>query len=473
MLQLVRANFGGSFAAPRTRRWAFVAFIALVAATGGGSRSDIISLVILRPAAVVIGIFAWIAAPPGSFSNLRSPLLLLGALALAILVQLLPLPPGIWTVLPGREAIAEVDAALGLTDLWRPLALSPSGAWNALFSLTVPTAAILLYAALDRDDRAIILPVWLAVAATSAALGIAQMLGNPEGPLYFYRVTNNGMPVGLFANANHQAVILAASIPLAVLWSTRRGKTLSAKLAPGGALALGFAVVAFLTGSRAGIALTLLTLLLAVAILLESAKTGRNDRVSQQRANSQSGFNRTGIAALVIAMVTIGGLIVAIASGVIDPVALLASSQQEEVRFAAMPTMLDMLGQVWSIGIGSGSFAPAYQIFEPAAMLSPYYLNHAHNDWIEVLLEYGMIGAALIAGLLIIVVRSLRFTWRRRNLAAIQRLALMTPPVVFAAAALLDYALRVPITQVLVVLLILGLRDGALPRASRGERRRG
>lgn len=473
MSKPVRATYGGSFAAPRTRRWALVAFVALVAVTGGGSRPDIISLIILRPAAVAFGIFALIAAPSGSFSNHRSPLLLLGALALTILLHLLPLPPGVWQALPGREAVAKMDDALGLTGLWRPLALSPSGAWNALFSLTVPAAAILLYAALDRDDRAIILPLWLVVAATSAALGVAQMLGNPEGPLYFYSVTNKGMPVGWYANGNHQAVTLAASIPLAALWSVRRGKSLYARLAPGTAFAVGFFVVACLTGSRAGIALALLALVLAASILIHSAKTGRNDSASRQRARPQSGLGRSAILAAGIGLAAIGAGIVMIASGAIDPVALLASSQQDEVRFVALPTILAMLGQVWSSGVGAGSFARAYQIFEPAAMLSPYYLNHAHNDWIEVLVEYGLAGAALVAGLLIIVARSLRSTWRRRNLDTRQRVALMTPPLVLAAAALLDYALRVPLTQVLVVLWILGLRDGVPPGPSRGERQRG
>ena len=37
--------------------------------------------------------------------------------------------------------------------------------------------------------------------------------------LWFYRITNNGFPVGLFANRNHAAVFLAALLPLATAWA--------------------------------------------------------------------------------------------------------------------------------------------------------------------------------------------------------------------------------------------------------------
>ena len=62
---------------------------------------------------------------------MRVPLILLGALAALMAIQLIPLPPGIWTALPGRERYLEAAAAIGIPQPWRPISLtrtSPSTA---------------------------------------------------------------------------------------------------------------------------------------------------------------------------------------------------------------------------------------------------------------------------------------------------------------------------------------------------------
>lgn len=457
----------GRLATARARAAALIAFVAIVALTGGGSRSDILSLVVLRPLSVMFAAYAVIAAPRGSFQTVRVPLVLLMSLALLIALQLVPLPPVVWHSLPARDAIARVDELVGMSYLWRPLALSPSGAWNALFSLVVPGAAILLYAALDKPDRAIVLSLWVWVACASAALGVAQVLGNPEGLLYIYAVTNGGVPVGLLANGNHQAVMLAMTIPLAAAWSTWRAHTRSGMIAPGGALIAGFFFVLLLSGSRAGTALAIPGLAIGLAILVQgwtgekpapAARPGVGRRLPSHTFALLAVFTAVGVIAAAVAAFSTQG------SGF---TALLTGSPQEEVRFAALPTMVNMLGTVWATGLGAGSFAKAYRMFESSEALSPYYLNHAHNDWLEFLLEYGLPGAVLLVLTIILVVRAIFYTWRKAGQSRAERLALISPPVMLAAAALFDYPLRVPLIQVLTILWLLALRDGAVGASRR------
>ncbi len=62
----------------------------------------------------------YVARPAPAFVGLTRPfLVLLGALFLLPLLQLIPLPPSIWTQLPGRETAAQVDRLLGW-NVWRP-----------------------------------------------------------------------------------------------------------------------------------------------------------------------------------------------------------------------------------------------------------------------------------------------------------------------------------------------------------------
>jgi hypothetical protein len=66
------------------RFWVFAAFVGLVFLMGGGSRDDIASLVILRPACAFFAAYALTVAGPGDLARVRVPLLLL--LALVVLV---------------------------------------------------------------------------------------------------------------------------------------------------------------------------------------------------------------------------------------------------------------------------------------------------------------------------------------------------------------------------------------------------
>lgn len=467
-------RIGAQLAAARSRRWALIAFVAIVAVTGGGSRADILSLVILRPLAVMFAAYAILAAPRGAVAEMRTALWLIGLAAFLIVLHLVPLPPSLWHALAGREAIENLDAVLGLPDVWRPLAISPSGAWNALFSLAVPTAAILLYAALDRADREIPFSIWVTVAFGSAALGIAQMLGNPQGPLYAYAVTNAGAPVGLLANANHQSVLLAIAIPLAVAWANRRIATRSAAAITGATGAFVLLSVALLTGSRAGALAAVAGTIVAIALIIHDP-TGSHLRKTKPRGAGIVGIferhRRLATAALALLAAGLIALVLAFSPQGIGYSALVAGAPQDELRLAALPTILDLFGEVWVAGVGAGSFAEAFGMVEPVSLLQSAYLNHAHNDWIEVPVEYGLPGIALLLMLMIYTAGCIRRGWSEAGSGRALRVAMVAPPVVLAAASLVDYPLRVPLVQVLTVLWLLALGTGALPDGLSRNRR--
>ncbi|WP_165938414.1 O-antigen ligase [Parafrankia sp. BMG5.11] len=453
-----------------------MAFVVIVALTGGASRADVLSLVVLRPLAAIFAGYAILAAPSGHLRCIAVPLAIVGLCAAVIGLHLVPLPPAMWHSLPMREVVVAIDAALGQPSAWRPLALSPAGAWNALFSLTVPATAILLYGALDNRDRPTVLLLWIGAAIASAALGLAQMLGDAEGVLYLYAVTTSGLPVGLLANANHQAMLLASAIPVTAVLAVRRES--SAAMWFGAIAIFGFLFVALLGGSRAGTALSVLAG--AVAALIYSGRGVDSQSRSQVTTGSRrnrwsalSGSRRSIV--LVVAALAMAGVFAAVSSvsdGGVGFSSIARDADRQELRLSALPVLLKMLGDVWTVGLGAGSFVPAYQIVEPLADLGPYYLNHAHNDWLELMLEYGIAGAAFLLILLVAVWRAAKRVVSDGSNRIAMRAGLLFPILVFALGSIIDYPLRVPLVQVLAILWLLGLGDGALltPRKARSRR---
>src|SRR5438132_11951968 len=92
----------------------FVVFVALIC--GGGTRqglwSDALVQIVSLPLLAVAS-FRLRALP--SPSKLRLPLFLIFAVVLVPLPQLAPLPPRVWTILPGRRDVAEAYTAAGMS----------------------------------------------------------------------------------------------------------------------------------------------------------------------------------------------------------------------------------------------------------------------------------------------------------------------------------------------------------------------
>ena len=415
-------------------------FVVLVFLLGGGSRYDIASLALLRPLAFGFALYALMVLREGELGAVRTPLGLLLVLAGWLAVQLIPLPPSVWQQLPDRALFAEIYAAAGLGPVWLPLTMSPSRTLNSLLSLSVPLAALLLFAVQEPARRTKLLPVVWVMVLASAALGIAQMTGAANGPLYFYQITTNGLPVGLFANRNHQALLLCLGVLLSghlVAAAYARADKLRGQVtAPTGAAAAAVLVLApllLVTGSRAG-------LLIAAAMI---PATGCLIYLSQPVRRKQArGWGKAWAFAGLLAAL-LGAFILQTRVLAIDR--LLATGGEFELRAAVWPTLAQMAESHWLLGTGFGSFELAFKQVEPLELLRTAYLNQAHNDWVQWVIEGGLpalvillIFAAWLTRRLVLLAPSIRSGKRPELLlSALTILAC-------AGASLVDYPLRVP-----------------------------
>src|SRR5690606_15042423 len=156
--------------------------------------------------AVLFCLYGLLVATAEQLRSARAALLLVGSLMLLAVVQLLPLPPGLWRGLPGRELVSEASELVGSGADWRPLSLDPNRTWNAFFALLVPLATVCLITIQEPRWQQKVPVILLGVGLLSAVLGYLQAVGG--NGLHLYEITHRGFPVGLFANKNHQAVLL-------------------------------------------------------------------------------------------------------------------------------------------------------------------------------------------------------------------------------------------------------------------------
>lgn len=441
---------------PETVR--FAALVTLLVACGlwgGGSRIDIPGLIFLQPLAVLIG--AVILVMPGQvrWQAVAVPLSLLAALAMFMVIQLIPLPPEWWAQLPGHARFDQTDQLAGLTHTWRPISLTPDLTLASLAGLVVPAGALIGLAAISEEQGYKLLPWLLGIVGVSAFTGVAQVLSGDNSPLYFYSVTNNGSAVGLFSNRNHQAVLLAMGFPLLALWIRQPVRQVgheTMRLWVAGSAAVFLLPAIVLTGSRAGLLLGAAGVAFAWLHLRRSGRSGRERKSGLLRWAKYAPF----VAGLVLAVIAFNAPRTESASR------LVSTALTDDLRVEATPVLIEMARDFFPVGSGFGSFDPIFRFYEPFSMLRATYLNHAHNDFLETVITGGLPALVLLALFLIWTAPRLLAAFRRLPQSCAPRFAAFSAAaiVLILLSSLVDYPLRTPLMGLLFALACGWLAQG-------------
>lgn len=379
---------------------ATVVLLAFSILLGGASRDHALRLALVELAALPLLVIAGgRLIQGGGWRQHRFALGLLVAVAAIPLVQSVPLPPVIWTSLPGRD---QMVLALQLADLqpgWSSLSLTPDATWRSFLALLPPAAMFLALLAAPAELRARLVRLCLAAALVSMLLGVAQLASGGER-LYPWATTSAGSVNGFFANRNHLATLLLSMIPVAMVIGAgslrRRGAgNLPLWLA---ALFIGLTIIALAAiRSRAGI-------LLFVPVTA----------ISLVAAWIAAGRGRPAPAFLVLLGVT-GAALTAVAALALPPI--LARFEPEgatDGRLDRWPIVAEAANAYLPLGSGMGSFDAVYRSVEPLGQLDKTFFNQAHNDYLETWLEAGWLGAALIGAFLVWFCLRAWAAWRSR-----------------------------------------------------------
>lgn len=389
--------------------WPWALMVALFILGGGrGPHGPMIGALIQLGALIALAVVAAgvllrgrsIALPPVLTA------LVLATMALFV-IQLVPLPPTWWVALPGREpavaALRLVDGQVG----WRPLSLDPWQTWNALYALIPLVAVMVVMLYLPRAKWALIAKAMIAAAMVSGVLALAQVVGVREAFLFN---ADDLVGSGVFANPNHQVDLMLAGlmltgwivsqevgsieVPSGVLKLVGRKRPGPLRVHPGWFVMAFFALMAGLTGSRAAIMLTPPAIALAISVAV------RWERVQR--------LILFGLLLIIPVMLYLFYGRGAGIPGLGEEVGL-----TNELRLRALPDLWAAIQLYAPVGSGLGTFDMVFRRAESLALVGPTYLNHAHNDYIEILLETGWIGTALlVAGLGAILARGIWVSMR-------------------------------------------------------------
>jgi hypothetical protein len=460
----------------------FLASLLLGGATQHGSLSDAILQIVSVPFMLVA---IWRLGGVPKSTPLRWSIAFCGAIVALPLLQLAPLPPILWTHLPGRNALTSAYALLGDPLAWAPISLARDATWLSALSLLPPLALFLAVVTLNWRDRRRLSLVLAAFAVVSGLIGLMQKAQGSDSVFRFYASVDATQPLGFFPNQNLLAALLYCGAMTTTAWmlaslnprrSNRRSQNRQTMaIAVGSGLALLTLIsVEIVTRSRAGVFLMFvgLCVLLAVAFFRSSeGGLGEDDIDEAQWRLGRPAIGGiialVGAALLFVGWSSLGALLDRLAR---DP---LGDERPvfARVTFLAAEAFLPA-------GSGLGSFIPTYQMFEkPKDLFVISYANHAHNDLLELALETGIGGLLLVCVFLAwLIIRARRALMdERRPVTADTYLvdASIVTILLLLIHSLVDYPLRTSALASVFAFscaLLIEPPAAALPR--RADRRR-
>ncbi len=234
---------------------------------------------------------------------------------------------------------------------------------------------------------AVILAVYgFALAAFALLQGIA-----PNGKLYWVRQPRlGGWIYGPYVNHNHYAGLMELLIPIPLVISLSRLAHEKERIAAGIAAAVMTGTV-FFSGSRGGM-LAILVELAVFAILL-----------ARQRKGIRIAIGVGAFAIVLVVLLTwLGG------KQLTERVSTISTEARTELSGGMRLTIdrdaISMFRHRPVAGWGLGAFPTVYPQFR--SFYTTFFVNEAHNDYVQLLVEMGLLGFAAMVWFLIVLYRS-------------------------------------------------------------------
>ena len=352
---------------------------------GGGSRYGILNWSVQLLALALLCWFHSVAYRSARSLSTGIAALLAATVALP-LIHLIPLPSGVWQGLPGREVAVETRDLIGVAGDWFPASLDRARTLAAFAALIPPLAILLLIRVPEgrRDFGQAGLRLLVVLALLNLLLGGFQIATGGVSPLP-YPVIDSSRSYGFFANHNTSG--LFSVIGLCALAGVRfpdRGIVTPrvARFLVGSILV----IATVLTQSRSSTALLLLPL----------AYFGF--RVIWEARNA---IDRKILFGSILAL----GVFAAGASYLLSETRLSATLERFEDLEDARPDIwadaMVSADRFFPVGSGMGTFDEVFQLDESLETLNPGFARRAHNDYIEIAVEAGGLGLAIVIAWLI------------------------------------------------------------------------
>lgn len=376
-----------------------VAFIA----GGGGSRFGLANLTVQLTAFVALAFHRHSFAAFWRESSLALRALIIASLLLPI-IQLIPLPVDIWSILPGRELVSRSFELTGGSG-WMTLSLDPRRTLLALTALITPLAVLFTGWTIPRDRLMLVGLLVVGLGLITVLLGLVQLGDRTTDATLFGARRPNEVLLGTFANRNSTGLWLGFTLGLAALLPAPRPHP--AVLLIRIALCALLMVAIILTKSRTALVLAALPLMMGA---LRTLWWGMNERTERGQAGRKGRPLVLAMGAVALMAAGAAALVIA-APGRIGE-SLERFEAKDDPRRFIWDDAAYSVDRYWPAGSGMGTFDEVFQIDESLENLTVRRAGRAHNDYIELAIEAGPFGL-ILAGLWLSLIGWL--SWRARR----------------------------------------------------------
>jgi O-antigen ligase len=316
----------------------------------------------------------------------------------------------------------------------------------------------LLRSSQARNIAAVLAVYGFVIAAFSLLQGVA-----PNGKLYWLRQpTMGGAIYGPYVNHNHYAGLMELLVPIPLVLSLSRLASEKERIAAGIAAAIMVATV-FLSQSRGGmIAIFVELVILAVILLHQRAFVG-------QKKGRRMAINAAAFLVVLVSLLTwLGG------KQLVSRVSSISTETHTELtggmRLSIDRDALHMFRIKPVLGWGLGTFPTVYPQFR--SFYTNFFVNEAHNDYLQLLCEMGLLGFGTMVWFLIVLYR--RAIPKIRNwtsdVSGAVTLACILGTTGILVHSVLDFNLQIPANAALFYVLC--TLAAAPPLLQRARRRR-
>lgn len=383
---------------PASTRYALGLILIACLVLGGGTARGLMIDALLQIAVIAVSTYAILSLPGRSVSRIGVAFFCL--VLLSGMLQIVPIGIDLLKMARNAPLLPDIPSLKSA-----PISLSVGRTVQSVIFALVPIYLFIALSKLNSDELVQLIPFYLIGIICNAAAGFFQYSLGSEGSMS--GLLGYDVMVAFFANVNHYSMLLVSSIPFILyvgIFSNRLVLAVSALVS--------IMLVLLAAGSRAGIAIGFLIFVVSLTSL------AWRDRI-------------TGLIALIsiVAIAIFGyGVVVNVGAESLDP---------EYGRAYFVSTAIAAIRDTLPFGIGYGTFDLIFSHYEPIEGISSSFVNHVHNDFLEVVLEGGLLGVAtLMIFFILFLYKSVKCYNSPQHLLAILGI------VVIMSHSMIDYPLR-------------------------------
>lgn len=414
----------------------------------------------------------WLAVRKSTFPRLvreyRLPILLMFGWIGYQWLQLVPVPASFleWISPPTAEIYRHAEPFA--PDRWVTLSLDRGSTLEGIFKNSAYVFLFILTLAFVTSGKRLyaLMIVLLLVGVIQSVYGIVAYLADDWLGLWKPVADGHYVANGTFPNKNHFGahVVMAASVTLGLLLASMRhfesekgglkviiSRWVQLMLEPRAILIMALFVLftaLFFSASR-GASLSLFVALVAV-ITIGVSHRGR--------------YSRDAALLPIVALLFVGAAVIMGTNDLF--LRLLNMSVEGNQRLLVWSDVIEMIKDYPLLGIGEGGFQWLYPAYKGSGVVENYY-HHVHNDYLEILVDQGLIGSLLIGTAILLSLLSVLRGYHHRNASLLRGacFASLTACLAFLIHALFDFNFKIPANAAwFFVILAMGMVSAKIAR---------